>query len=169
MKNPKIDCLDNWLKPLFKEALINSIFTGAAVGILKRYDGSSERFIRTYGRTRNDEKGRPVNKNTFFDLASLTKPLCTTLSILCLIDRGILDWNDTLARLLKYETGEEKGNIQINQLLSHSSGLKAYKPYFKRFTAVQKMDNKKNYFNICLKSLWLILRGVHVYIVILVS
>ncbi|MEJ2366068.1 MAG: serine hydrolase [Deltaproteobacteria bacterium] len=86
---------------------------------------------------------RPMTRQTRFDLASLTKPLATTLSILCLVSRGMVRLDDSLAKLLSSTTvPEDKQEISLRQLLSHCSGLPAWKPYYLSLTTLPLMARK---------------------------
>ena len=64
--------------------------------------------------------------DTVFDLASLTKPLATSLLLLT----STLPWQTTLADIWP-DTPLDKAAITIRQLLTHSSGLPAYCPYYR--------------------------------------
>jgi CubicO group peptidase (beta-lactamase class C family) len=74
---------------------------------------------------------RPMTRQTRFDLASLTKPLATALGILCLVSQGMVHLDNSLVKLLSSITvPEDKKEISLRQLLSHCSGLPAWKPYY---------------------------------------
>lgn len=64
-----------------------------------------------------------------FDVASLTKTFTTT-SILLLVDRGLLQLDDAVAKHLPSFKTSDKKAITIRQLLSHSSGLQAWYPMY---------------------------------------
>src|SRR6056297_453437 len=75
--------------------------------------------------------GEPVTLNTVFDLASLTKPLATTLAVADLISSGQLSLKTCLKDALPAACGTDKAGITIDMLLRHRSGLPAHRPYFK--------------------------------------
>lgn len=66
-----------------------------------------------------------------FDVASLTKTFITT-AILLLVDRGLLQLDDVVAKHLPSFNTPDKKVITIRQLLSHSSGLQAWYPMYYR-------------------------------------
>lgn len=72
----------------------------------------------------------PMTKDTLFDLASVTKVMATTQSIMILVDRGLVDVNETVATYLPGFEANGKGNITVAQLLTHSSGLPQWEPTF---------------------------------------
>ena len=76
--------------------------------------------------------GRPMTLDTVFDLASLTKPLATVLAVMVLVQRGQLDLDQPMGDVLPDISGCGKEGITLRQLLNHSSGLPAWKPYFMR-------------------------------------
>jgi CubicO group peptidase (beta-lactamase class C family) len=137
--------MKNQINILLKEAcergLTEGVYSGvsAAVSVIKnkvRYRGWF-----SGGLTRFDQSGVPVEVSTPFDLASLTKPLCTTLCTLHLIASGKMHWDDATFSLLDTCPPLDKKNISIRDILTHSSGLPAYKPYFKEFYPQPSKDN----------------------------
>ncbi len=111
---------------LMRQAVAGEVFPG---GVLLVSCGSTIRFFKAYGvaslRTRT-----PVTRDTVFDLASLTKPLATTPAVMALMASGRLDPADRLGDILSPFYGSGKSGITVRQLLSHRSGLPAYRPYF---------------------------------------
>jgi CubicO group peptidase (beta-lactamase class C family) len=72
----------------------------------------------------------PVTVNTKFDLASLTKIVGTTASLLHLIDLGELQVTDLACKYLESWQGTDKSEITIAELLSHQSGLAEWRPLY---------------------------------------
>src|SRR4051794_29614491 len=72
----------------------------------------------------------PATLNTIFDLASLTKPLVTGFLCAVLVERGVLGLHDQVGRYLPQFRAADKGIITIKQLLTHSSGLPAWRPLY---------------------------------------
>jgi len=67
-----------------------------------------------------------INRNTIFDLASLTKPIATATSIMILRDRKVLDLDDYVGEYLPAFACNGKEDVRLKHLLSHTSGLPAY-------------------------------------------
>ena len=63
-----------------------------------------------------------VNEDTFFDMASVGKVFPTSTLILQAVGKGLLSPEDTLKKFFP-EVPEDKKNITVKQLLTHSSGL----------------------------------------------
>ena len=77
---------------LMKKAVSNNIFPG---GVLLVSKDDSIIFFKAYGNA-NIFSGRPMTIHTIFDLASLTKPLATTLAIMKLISQKKLGLDQNL-------------------------------------------------------------------------
>jgi CubicO group peptidase (beta-lactamase class C family) len=77
------------------------------------------------------EPYRVENKiDTIYDLASLTKPLVTTLLCARLIELGELTLDSSLSHYLPEFDRTDKQMITIRELLTHTSGLPAWRPLY---------------------------------------
>ncbi len=132
------------LDKVFKNALKEKVFSGAAVGVCLGHGKNRKILRKTYGYT-SFEQGvhKDVNTSTLFDLASLTKPLATTLVIAALIKEGKIQLSEQLKDILPVSLPQDKANITVAQLLSHSSGLTAYKKYFEILLATEHGKRNK--------------------------
>ncbi len=72
---------------------------------------------------------RPMERDTVFDLASLTKPLATAPAILWLVERGEVLLGDPVSRYLSAFTGDGRDAVTIRHLLTHTAGLPPYRNY----------------------------------------
>jgi CubicO group peptidase (beta-lactamase class C family) len=90
-----------------------------------------------HGRTALEAGGRPVELDTAFDLASLTKPLATTSLAMQAVDRGALELSAPLGRLLPELAEHGRAGLSAEQLLAHSSGLPAWLPLHLSLSASQ--------------------------------
>jgi CubicO group peptidase (beta-lactamase class C family) len=79
-----------------------------------------------------------MQKNSIFDLASLTKPFVTAMALFKLIEEKKISLEQTLSSIFQKENLKKKANITIEQLLNHTSGLPAHKEYFKEIIAFNK-------------------------------
>ena len=67
-----------------------------------------------------------------FDIASLTKVIGTTTSIMLLVDRGKLKVDDPVSKYIKAFGTPDKKEITIRHLLTHTAGLYEWYPLFYR-------------------------------------
>jgi CubicO group peptidase (beta-lactamase class C family) len=70
----------------------------------------------------------PANLDTIFDLASLTKPLVTGFLCALLYERAALKIDNPVSRYLRLFDTADKREITVRQLLTHTSGLPAWRP-----------------------------------------
>src|SRR5262245_19268842 len=68
--------------------------------------------------------------DTIYDLASLTKPLVTGLLTTMRIERGEIDPNERIGNILPEFYVSSNAEISINQLLMHTSGVPAWRPFY---------------------------------------
>jgi CubicO group peptidase (beta-lactamase class C family) len=75
-----------------------------------------------------------VDTATIFDLASLTKVLATAAVAMALVDRRGLDIDAPVASFVPQWTGADRARVTLRDLLEHSSGLPAYREYFRQLS-----------------------------------
>ena len=109
----------------FREAIGRGLFSGASLLIS---GGLGPDFECTWGTV--ESGGVPVTLATRFDLASLTKPLVTAPLCMVAVLRGLVSLDDPLSRFFPGLVPADKESITIRSLLSHSSGLPAYEPFY---------------------------------------
>ena len=74
--------------------------------------------------------------DTVFDLASLTKPLATTLALMVLAGRRQLDLATPLGEVLPAAwLPPDKRPLTLGYLLTHRSGLPAWRPFYQEVLA----------------------------------
>ena len=81
---------------------------------------------KAFGCRMNDPPSEPMTVDTLFDLASLTKPTATASAIMLLAQDGKVSLDDCAARYVPEFDCDDKREITIRQLLTHTSGLPAY-------------------------------------------
>ena len=80
-----------------------------------------------------------VNNSHIYDLASITKVLASTFSIMKLYDQEKLDLNDKLSIYFKDLKNSNKKNTTIFQSMSHTSG---WIPYISHQNLIRKKNGK---------------------------
>jgi serine-type D-Ala-D-Ala carboxypeptidase len=84
----------------------------------------------------------PMKRDTIFDLASLTKPLATTLAIMKLVDEGRIDLDQTLESLLTCDFPKDKRTLTPRLLLCHCSGFADWRPFYLELQRLE-IDKRK--------------------------
>ena len=85
----------------------------------------------TYG------KKERVTRGDIYDLASITKVIATTSSVMLLADQNKISLDDKVIKYLPEFKGQQKNyfkqksNTTIRNLITHTAGLPAFKEYFK--------------------------------------
>lgn len=95
--------------------------------------GTDERtiYIAAFGNRREVPTPKPMEVDTIFDLASLTKVVATAPAICLLWQQGRLDIHDPVKKYLPEFSGGHKGKVTLLHLLTHTSGLPAFKNYLR--------------------------------------
>ena len=123
---------------LMKEALSNNIFPG---GVLLVSTDDSVVFSEAYGYA-DILSQRLITRDTVFDLASLTKPLSTTLAVMKLVQQSKLGLKQNIGSILPRFNSTEKEQINIEHLLYHNSGLSDYRPYYKSLSKFEPNNRR---------------------------
>lgn len=71
-----------------------------------------------------------LKEDDLFDLASVTKFVVTTVSIMILMERGRLRLDNPVSKFLPEFTGKNKNKVTIQDLLTHTSGMPAWYPLY---------------------------------------
>jgi CubicO group peptidase (beta-lactamase class C family) len=150
-KPPHIS-VQNEIKKLLKKGIFEGVFPAAAAGIFYGVGKEKKVFITLCGNAAIYPEKRVLKKNNFFDLASLTKPLATTMAILCLMKEKKIDIDETLPSLLEIKIKGKKSKIKAKHLLSHSSGLPAHREYFKILKDIPQKEKSRVVENLILQE-----------------
>ncbi|MBC8207734.1 MAG: serine hydrolase [Desulfobulbaceae bacterium] len=135
--------IDRLLKERFERALSERIFSGAALGFLFFEQNKVHRLERYFGKISYGSAGNMVNEETVFDLASLTKSLATMPALLHLMVKMDMGWKTTLFDIFGSGIPEDKKQITIEQMVSHSAGFPAHREYFKDLVHYPSQLRKK--------------------------
>ncbi|MEG2069888.1 MAG: serine hydrolase [Bacteroidales bacterium] len=119
---------------IIKNGIKDQIFPGCQVMAIHQ---DTVIFSKCYGYQTYDQT-IPVDEHTLYDVASITKSAATTLAIMKLYDENKIKLNDTIGQYLPYLKGSDKSKLLLVELLTHTSGLPAYIPFYK---AIAKNPN----------------------------
>ena len=117
---------------LLEAAVADQVVPGGVLLVADRGGVVAE---RAFGlRARVPAPGPPTTPDTAYDAASLTKPIVTVSLAAQLIAEGALSLETRCADLLPGLCGR----IRLRHLLSHSSGLPAWRPFHERLRAGER-------------------------------
>ena len=95
---------------------------------------------QAFGRLDADVESSPANTDTIFDLASLTKVLATTSLAMRLVERGTLALEHAVEKWIPAWRGHDREAVTLRSLLTHSSGLTAWLPFYRDYTGRQEFE-----------------------------
>src|SRR5438876_3068696 len=86
--------------------------------------GDAVVYSRVFGNRTLVPAAEPMTEDTIFDLASLTKVVATTTSVMKLVEEGRIRLADPVSRFIPEFGRYRKEGITIRHLLTHTSGLR---------------------------------------------
>jgi uncharacterized protein YbbC (DUF1343 family)/CubicO group peptidase (beta-lactamase class C family) len=108
------------------EAMRDAITSGEIPGVVVLVGrGGDVLYHRALGWRAVVPEPATMARDTVFDIASLTKPLGTTLAVMSLVERGKITLNAPLGSYLKEFKGHAFEHVTIRRLLTHSAGFPA--------------------------------------------
>jgi beta-glucosidase-like glycosyl hydrolase/CubicO group peptidase (beta-lactamase class C family) len=126
---------------VIEKAVAEKAFPGATLAV--GYRGKVS--VRAFGKLSYDAKAAATNPNTMYDIASLTKVVATTTLVAKLAEGDFavpLDLDAKVERYLPEWAGgpnaEWRHRVTVRHLLTHTSGLPAFKEYWR--TSKGKQD-----------------------------
>lgn len=117
--------LHDTLRQVLDAAVRDRAFPGAFAVI-----GNHAGILATYGAGHLDWSASPrPDENTMWDLASLTKVIGMTSAMMELVQAGRVSLDAPVQRYLPEWTGPHKAEVTVRNLLTHTSGLPAFRAY----------------------------------------
>jgi CubicO group peptidase (beta-lactamase class C family) len=140
-KNPK-DKLQGKVDSIMQSAVKNDRIPGAVV-LIK--DNGNIICRKAYGYAQKYDFNKhlldPPDKmeiSQMFDIASLTKVIGTTTSVMILADRGLIKVDDPVGKYIEAFSKGDKKDITIRHLLTHTAGLYEWYPIYFRATTKEE-------------------------------
>ena len=104
---------------------------GAVLGVVTT---AGDRAAEAFGLAQREPRRAPMRRDTWFDLASLTKVLFTTPTILRMVAQGRIALDDKLTvaipDLRQYDASAAERHLTYRQCLSHQTHLPAVEPIY---------------------------------------
>jgi beta-N-acetylhexosaminidase len=112
---------------IVEDAIRQQAIPGAVVLVAK--DGKIA-YEKAFGYLGYDSTEQ-VYPQTLYDLASVTKVMATTVSLMKLYDEGKLKLDKKLGDYLPWVKGSNKQNLAVRDILLHQAGLKSFIPFYR--------------------------------------
>ncbi len=113
---------------IIEEAVARRAFPGAVVAI-----GRADTILHLRAFGRQDYQGGPaVTAGTVYDIASLTKVVGLTTAVMMLVEDGRVDLDAPVRGYVQLFGYQHDSTVHVRHLLTHASGLPAWKPYWQR-------------------------------------
>ncbi len=125
-----------------EDAVERGVFPGA---VLLVRDASRLFYLRAFGHRSLLPSPSPMHEDTIFDIASLTKAFATSVAMMWMVKEGKLRLDDRVTRFFHNFGVYGKTHVTFRQLLSHCSGLPAWRPYYKDVMAEERRGGRINF------------------------
>ncbi len=89
------------------------------------------KYHKSFGHYEFDHASLPVQLQSIYDLASVTKISATTVAVMKLYEEGKLDLEKTLGDYLPWTRGSNKAPLLIKDILLHQAGLSPYISFYR--------------------------------------
>lgn len=109
------------------DAIEDKAFPSAVVAIMQH---NRILFHEAFGRLTYEPSSPKADTTTIYDLASVTKVLATTLSLMKLYDEGKLKLDDPVTKYIPEFGSNGKGHITLRNLCLHNAGLIEFRHYY---------------------------------------
>lgn len=135
---PASRAMSDRLKPVYElldHAVADDAFPGGVVAV-----GYQDQLaVHPFGRLTRDAKSPPVTAATMYDMASVTKVVVTTTSVMKLVEQDRLGLDMPVVRYLPEWAAAAKsdpdpawrGGVTVRNLMLHDAGLPAHRDFYK--------------------------------------
>ncbi len=140
------DNITQQLDKMLQDGIQNHIYPGCEVIALHH---GQPIYHKAFGYLDYNQQDK-VTPQTMYDIASLTKVAATTLAVMKLYDNGEIHLTDRIGKYLPYLAGTDKASLTLEELLTHTSGMPAFIPFYKSIQGNEKYlrTSKSENFNI---------------------
>ncbi len=126
----KVGVNSTMLKPIdsiVNKSIQDKVFPGCQILVAK---GGNVIYSRSFGYHTYDS-AISVKSNDLYDIASITKIMATTPSLMKLVDDGKVELDKYLCDYLPMVKDTDKENISLREMMTHQAGLKSWIPLWK--------------------------------------
>ena len=116
-------------RELLQQAIAHGAFPGAVALVARRGRVAAHWAL---GEAQVDPTRRPMQPDTVFDLASLTKAVAGATAALLLLEDGAWSLDDAVARFMPEFAAHGKQEVTLRHLLTHTAGFAGWVPTYAR-------------------------------------
>lgn len=120
--------------PKTQQMIQQKLQAGVYPGVVYLMTEGTQTETHVLGAAEIEPQTVPMTKDKLFDVASLTKVVCTTTVMLKLFEQGKVTWDQPLHELLPQF---ENQTITLRHLLTHTSDIQTYIPQRDRLSAAE--------------------------------
>jgi CubicO group peptidase (beta-lactamase class C family) len=120
--------LDARFEPL-RDVLEDGLASGAECGLSLAVDVDGQTVADVWGGFADEARTRPWERDTIVNVWSTTKTV-TSLAVLMLADRGLVDLDAPVARYWPEFAAQGKEGVLVRHLMSHTAGVAGWNPPF---------------------------------------
>ncbi|MCG1021882.1 serine hydrolase domain-containing protein [Sutcliffiella horikoshii] len=122
------------IDPLMEEMIQDRVMPGAVAlvarsGHIVKHEAYGDAYRYTDNQFTESDSPVAMEKDTIFDLASISK-IFTTTAAMILYEQGLFELDDTVASHLPEFAANGKEEVTIEQLMTHTSGFTAWVPLY---------------------------------------
>ena len=122
---------------IVQQGISNRAFPGCQVLVARN---GKVVYNKNFGTLRYDFY-EPVNDQTLYDIASMTKVSATLQALMMLNERGAVDLNEKASTYLSEMRGTNKENMLVSDILMHQAGLVAFIPFWEKTKVAGSFKN----------------------------
>ena len=140
------DNITREIDKILQDGINNRIYPGCAVIALHHGQPVYQKVFGYLDYNRQDK----VTHQTLYDVASVTKVAATTLAVMKLYDNHEIQLSDRIGKYLPYLAGTDKASLTLEELLTHTSGMPSFIPFYKSIMGDERYLRayKTEHFNI---------------------
>ena len=124
------------------EAVERRVFPGA---VLLVREATRVFYLRAFGHRSLLPGVTPMREDTIFDVSSLTKAFATSVAMMLIVKEGKIRIDDRVTRFFHNFGVHGKIHVTFRHLLSHSSGLPAWRAYYKEIIETERTEGRINF------------------------
>lgn len=118
------------------------VFPGAVLLVRDRARGF---YLRAFGHRSLEPEITEMHQDMIFDVASLTKAVATSVAMMTIVRDGKIALDNRVTRFFHNFGGLGKTHITFRHLLSHCSGLPAWRPFYSDIVNFERRSARINF------------------------